>query len=51
MIAGVCGGIAEFYKLDPSLVKIGIVVIGFITALIPMCILYAVMWAIVPEEV
>ncbi|NOT74845.1 MAG: PspC domain-containing protein [Cyclobacteriaceae bacterium] len=51
MIAGVCGGIAEFYKLDPSLVRIGIVVIGFITALIPMCILYAVMWAIVPEEV
>ncbi len=50
MIAGVCGGLAKFFGLDPSLVRIGVVLVGFITALVPMFLTYVIMWFIIPEE-
>lgn len=30
MICGVCGGIAEYFNIDPSLVRIGLVLLGFV---------------------
>lgn len=50
MIAGVCGGLADYFKLDPSLVRIGVVLIGVITALVPATLIYGVMWIIIPED-
>jgi phage shock protein C len=50
MIAGVCSGLADHLGLDKSLVRIGFVLIGFITALVPMSLAYLVMWFIIPEE-
>ena len=50
MIAGVCGGLANFFGLDPSLVRIGVVLVGFVTALVPMFITYVIMWFIIPED-
>ena len=29
MLCGVCGGIAEYFNIDPSLVRIGCVLIAF----------------------
>lgn len=29
MISGVCGGIAEYFNIDPTLVRIGVVILGF----------------------
>lgn len=29
MISGVCGGIAEYFDVDPTLVRIGVVILGF----------------------
>lgn len=49
MIAGVCGGIADYFKLDPSLVRIGVVLISLITVVIPVCLIYGVLWFIIPE--
>ncbi len=51
MLAGVCGGIADYFKLDPSLVRIGIVLICLITAVVPVTLMYGVMWFVIPEEV
>ena len=28
MICGVCGGIAEYFEIDPNLVRIGTVILG-----------------------
>lgn len=28
MLAGVCGGIAEYFNIDPTLVRLGAVVLG-----------------------
>ncbi|WP_255364802.1 PspC domain-containing protein [Corynebacterium sp. NML140438] len=49
-IAGVCGGIAEYAGLDPALVRIGIVLIGLVTAFVPLIILYVVAWIVIPPE-
>lgn len=48
MIAGVCGGLARYLNLDPTLVRVGAVILlflGFPAVLIG----YLVAWAIVPK--
>ncbi|GAA5262762.1 PspC domain-containing protein [Methanocalculus sp. MC3] len=49
LLAGVCGGIAEYYGWDPSLVRIGWIVLSFIPAF-PGIILYILALIIIPEE-
>jgi phage shock protein C len=48
MIAGVCGGLAAYFGVDPTLVRI----LALATFLIPGSgvIAYLVAWLIVPEE-
>lgn len=50
MLGGVCGGLAEYFDLDVSLVRLVFVGIGIISALIPMFIFYVVAWVIIPVE-
>ena len=48
-IAGVCGGIAEYFGIDPVIVRI----IGIILLLpggLPGFVPYVIMWLIVPEK-
>ena len=50
MIAGVCGGIAQHWNLDPTLVRILYVLISIFSAAFPGLLLYVILWAIIPEE-
>ena len=50
IIAGVCSGIAKYFDLETSLVRIGFVLIGFITAIVPMILVYLVMVMVIPQE-
>jgi phage shock protein C len=50
MVAGICGGLAEYFQLDPSLVRIGIILICLVTAIFPVCVIYGVMWFVIPEK-
>ncbi len=50
VIAGVCGGLAIRFALDPSLVRILWVVVTLVTGVFPLLVLYVIMAAIVPEE-
>ena len=45
IIAGVCGGIAEYFGWDPTLVRIGYVLLFF-----PGLFLYLVMVVVIPEK-
>jgi phage shock protein C len=48
-IAGVCGGFAEYFDIDVTLVRL----VWLITALIPVgasLIAYVIAWIILPEE-
>ena len=47
MIAGVCGGLAEYFNVDPTIVRLIFVLIGLIGG--PGVILYIIMAIIVPE--
>ena len=49
MIAGVAGGLAEHYELDPSLVRIGWALLILVTGGL-FLLLYIVMVIVVPEE-
>ncbi len=47
-LAGVCGGIAEYMDVDPTIVRLVGVVIALVTAVIPFCIAYVIAWVIIP---
>ncbi|HEX9658622.1 MAG TPA: PspC domain-containing protein [Bacteroidota bacterium] len=49
-IAGVCGGFAEYFNIDPTIVRIGVVVFALITALIPVSVGYLLAWIIMPAK-
>ena len=48
MIAGVCGGIAEYFDIDPTLVRAGYLIFTFLGAGSPV-ILYILLAIILPE--
>jgi len=50
ILGGVCGGLANYFDLDVSLVRLILVVIALITALLPMLIFYLIAWIIIPIE-
>ncbi len=48
IIAGVCGGIAEWLGWDPTLVRILYIVISILSAAFPGTIVYIILWIIMP---
>jgi phage shock protein C len=50
MIAGVVGGLARYFSIDPTLARVGFVVISLISAAFPGLLVYVILWALVPEE-
>ncbi len=49
-LLGVLGGLADFFGLDPSLIRIVYVIVTFFTLGIPGVFLYVVLVFIVPVE-
>lgn len=47
-VGGVCGGIAEYFNLDPTLVRLGAIVLIFVWG--AGILAYIVAWAIIPER-
>jgi len=47
-VGGVCGGIAEYFGFDPTLVRLGAIVLIFIWG--AGLLAYIVAWAIIPER-
>jgi len=50
MIAGVCGGIAEYFGIDSTLVRVGYVLLGIFSAGFPSIIVYLILAFVMPEE-
>ena len=48
MIAGVCGGVAEYFNIDPTVVRL-LFVLGFFLGTAAFWV-YIVMWVLIPEE-
>lgn len=49
MIAGVCGGLAEYFKIDPVIVRL-IAVLLLLPGGLPGLLPYIVFWVVVPEK-
>jgi phage shock protein C len=49
MIAGVCGGLAEYFDLDPTLVRVGYVLLSVLSAGFPGLLVYIVLAIIMPD--
>ncbi|MDR3090584.1 MAG: PspC domain-containing protein [Clostridiales bacterium] len=50
IIGGVCGGFGEYFGIDPTFMRLIVVIIMMMTAIIPICVLYAVCYAIIPHK-
>jgi phage shock protein C len=49
MIAGICGGLAEYANVDPTVVRVGFVLLAFFTGGASL-LAYPIMWIVVPEQ-
>lgn len=52
MVSGVLAGLGEYFNVDPTLIRIGVAILGFFTPfpVIPLYILGAVLIPKAPEE-
>lgn len=50
VLAGVCGGIAEYFDVDPTLVRAAYAVLSFCSVGFPGLLLYIVLMIIMPQN-
>jgi phage shock protein C len=48
IIAGVCGGLAEYFNWDPTWVRVGYVLISILSAAFPGILVYIILWIVMP---
>lgn len=48
MIAGVCGGLAEYFQLDPTAVRVAYVILSIISAAFPGILAYIILMFVIP---
>lgn len=51
MIAGVVGGLAEYFGMDVTLARILYVLISIFSAAFPGILVYIICWILIPQEV
>ena len=50
VLAGVCGGIADWLGWDPTLVRVVYVLASVLSAAFPGMLVYVILWLVMPEE-
>lgn len=50
MIAGVCGGIAEYFNVDPTIIRLAYVILSVFTVAFPGIIVYIISSLIIPQD-
>jgi len=48
MMGGVCSGMADYFDLDVSLVRLIFVALDLVTGIIPMLFFYFIAWIVIP---
>ena len=49
-IFGVCGGLGEYFDVDPTVIRLLTVVVCLITMILPCVIAYLIAWLIIPQR-
>lgn len=50
VVAGVVGGLAHYFDIDPTMARVLYVVVSVLSAAFPGLLVYIIMWVLVPEE-
>jgi len=50
MLAGICGGLANFLDVDPTIIRLIFALATFFTVVFPGILIYLIMWIVVPKE-
>lgn len=50
MIAGVCGGLGEYLNMDPTVVRVLLVIICIFTAVVPTILIYLILALVIPLD-
>ena len=50
MIAGVCGGLGEYFNVDPTLIRLAFAVLSIPTAFFGGLVMYIIAAIIIPSE-
>lgn len=50
MLGGVCAGLADYFDLDVSLVRLIFVGAALLTAILPMVLFYLIAWLVIPVQ-
>ena len=50
MIAGVVGGLARYLGIDPTMARVGFVILSILSAAFPGLLVYIALWVIIPER-
>lgn len=48
VLGGVCGGLAEYFDTDPSIVRLVTVLLALVAFVWPVLIVYGLAWSFVP---
>jgi len=50
MLAGICGGLAKYLNVDPSIIRLVFALATLFTVVFPGILIYLIMWIVVPKE-
>jgi phage shock protein C len=50
VLAGVCGGIAEYYRSDPRAVRLLAILVALFTGIFPLLFVYLIAAVVLPEQ-
>lgn len=50
IVAGVVSGLAKYFNLDVTLLRVGYVIVSLLSAAFPGILVYLILWFLVPEE-
>lgn len=50
LVAGVVAGLAHYFGVDVTLMRVGYVVVSILSAAFPGILVYLILWFLVPEE-
>lgn len=48
-LCGVCAGFADYINIDPTLVRLAVVLIGLVTAVLPALVVYFIVALVIPK--
>lgn len=50
MLAGVCGGLANYFDIDATVLRVIYVLVSIFSAAFPGILVYLILWVLMPQE-